>query len=246
MTAAKVWNLLIAQNMLPGKASVYHLLWTLQHLKMYCSQTASAMITRVCEKTYRDWVKKFLEALRCVSVQYIRWGNRFMNDVGCTCLVTVDGTDCKIQEPTPFSRGWYSHKSNGPGVRYEVGLCIQTGWIVWVNGPFPCGEWLDLRIAREGIVHHLLPGEMFIADGGYCDGGEYFNTPNGLNNEEQGMQSLARSRHETVNKRLKQFKVIDGVYRHSIESHGTCFHTIALLTQISLEDERLFQIDYAE
>eukprot|EP00171_Calliarthron_tuberculosum_P023094 IDg23094t1 len=42
------------------------------------------------------------------------------------CRVSVDGTDCQIAEPRPFNRGWYSHKFKGPGVRYEVGIVIDT------------------------------------------------------------------------------------------------------------------------
>ena len=53
--------------------------------------------------------------------------------------MTVDGTDVMIWEPTPFSKMWYSHKFHGAELRYEIGMCIQTGDIVWVNGPFKCG-----------------------------------------------------------------------------------------------------------
>jgi len=62
--------------------------------------------------------------------------------------------------------GWFSHKFNGPGLRYEVGLCIQTGDCVWIHGPFPCGTWPDLRIARDAIVDALDDGECYLADGG--------------------------------------------------------------------------------
>ena len=55
-------------------------------------------------------------------------------------MVSVDGTDCMIHKPSPFRSKLWSQKFNGPGVRYEVGLGIQNGDIVWVNGPFPCGE----------------------------------------------------------------------------------------------------------
>ena len=63
------------------------------------------------------------------------------------CKITVDGTDFRIQEPIPFNPKWYSHKFKGPGLRYEVAICIKTGCIVWVIGPFPAGEWPDRKIA---------------------------------------------------------------------------------------------------
>jgi len=90
-----------------------------------------------------------------------------MKDKGCICLVTVDGIDFEMNEPSPFHKRWYSHKSNGPGLQYEIGICIQTGWIVWRNGPFACGDWVDLSIARYAITEQLGPGEKYLADGGY-------------------------------------------------------------------------------
>jgi len=52
----------------------------------------------------------------------------------------VHGMDFRISEPKPFNSKWYSHKFKGPGVRYNAGVFIQMGWIVWVNGPFLCGS----------------------------------------------------------------------------------------------------------
>lgn len=95
--------------------------------------------------------------------------------------MTVDGTDFPIYEPTPYSRKWYSHKFKGPGLRYEIAMSIQSGDIVWCNGPYPAG-WSDLKIARDALVFQLEPGEMVCADGGYRDGGEFFQTPTGEKN----------------------------------------------------------------
>jgi hypothetical protein len=161
------------------------------------------------------------------------------------CKITLDGTDCPIQEPRPFDRKWFSHKFKAAGVCYEVGLCIQTGWIVWVNGPYPCGRYPDLRIARDVVVHKLRRGEKILADGGYRDGGIYMETPTGLNNLDQKMKKIARSRHETVNSRFKIFGILRKLYRHNLQKHACVFHSIAVITQIAIQsDEPLFQIKY--
>jgi hypothetical protein len=86
--------------------------------------------------------------------------NRFQGGNGSTCLLTVDGTDFRIQEPSPFWRGWYSHKFRGPGLRYEVALNIQNGWICWVKGPFAPGPWPDIKIFRGWLKGILEFGEM--------------------------------------------------------------------------------------
>ena len=97
----------------------------------------------------------------------IQFKNRhLMADPNQRCKITVGGTDFRIQEPIPFNPKWYSHKFKGPGLRYEVAICIKTGWIVWVNGPFPAGEWPDRKITQAGINHHLDDNECYVGDGG--------------------------------------------------------------------------------
>ena len=86
---------------------------------------------------------------------------------GSTCKVSIDGTDFCIQQLKPFNKMWYSHKFNRPGVQYEVAISIQGGDIVWVNGPFACGSWPDIKIFRQNLKHALLPGEKVEANLGY-------------------------------------------------------------------------------
>jgi hypothetical protein len=167
-----------------------------------------------------------------------------MNYNGSVCRVSLDGTDFRIFEPTPFSEKWFSQKFNGPGLRYEIGICIQTGWIVWVNGPYPPGDWPDLAIARDGIIEELDAGEMILADSGYMDN-QYFAIPNGLNNLDQWMRSEARSRHEGVNSLFKVFGILRQRFRHKLTSHGRVFHAIANIVQAELQyEEPTFQVDY--
>ena len=57
-------------------------------------------------------------------------------------------------------------KYNGAGVRYEVSICFETGWIVWFNGPFRPGVYSDLKLAQDCGLHAVLnPDERHIADG---------------------------------------------------------------------------------
>lgn len=175
------------------------------------------------------------------------WTNRFHEDNGSTCYITVDGTDCPIFEPTPFDRMWYSHKFHGPALRYEVGVCIQTGWMVWKNGPYPAGAWSDLKIARDNLLKQLLSTEKVLADGGYRDGGVFCETPSGLNNSDQKMKAIARSRHETLNRRLKQYAVLVQAFRHDLQRHVYCFHAIANIVQLDIMNgNELFSVEYCD
>ncbi len=148
------------------------------------------------------------------------------------CKVSVDGTDFRIFEPTPFNSKWYSHKFKGPGLRYEVGVCIVTGHVVWVNGPFPCGKYSDVKIFRLAMKRALLNGESVIADGGYTDERCEKNRQSRV--VPKHLHSLARARHETVNRRFKQFSVLGTRFRHDKSLHSVCFHAVANLTQLML------------
>lgn len=75
--------------------------------------------------------------------------------------ITIDGTDFRIKEPSPFSPLWLSHKFNGPGV------CIAIGWIVWVQNCFRCGSYSDNAITGLGLSWNLDAGERCIVDKGY-------------------------------------------------------------------------------
>ncbi len=57
------------------------------------------------------------------------------------CYVSVDGTDVQIFELSPFSTEWYIYKFKSGGLRYEVGVSIEKENLVWVNGPYPCGNF---------------------------------------------------------------------------------------------------------
>ncbi len=79
------------------------------------------------------------------------------------CSATVDYTDMSIYERTLFDAKWYSHKTNGAVVRYEVAVSL-SGELVWVNGPYRAGQYSDLKIFRERLYNELLPNEVVIAD----------------------------------------------------------------------------------
>jgi hypothetical protein len=158
--------------------------------------------------------------------------------------MTVDGTDCPICEPQPFSAHWYSHKFKGAGLRYEVGVCIQTGDIVWVNGAYPCGSWPDLKIFRHRLKGMLGPNEMVEADKAYRD--EKCRLPGSyVSVADRQAHTRARARHEAVNARLKIFQVLRKAFNHNIHDHQHCFFACAVITQLAFNNnEQPWQVNY--
>jgi DDE superfamily endonuclease len=167
--------------------------------------------------------------------------------------VSVDGTDFRIKEPHPFSRANYSYKFNGPGIRYEVAVCIRTGDIVWVNGLFQPGLWPDIKIFRLDLAQQLLPGERVEADKGYL--GEYpgrvkTHVPN-QGPTERGMHAAVAARHETCNERFKRLEMLNAMFRVTGESlmdkHCIVLHAAAVLIQLEFENgSPLYSVDYVD
>ena len=105
----------------------------------------------------------------------------------------------------PFS----SFKFNGKcGLRYEIGVDILVGNIVWVNGPFAAGKYPDVEIFRLGLVHWLDEFERVEADDGYIgEAPQRIKCPGCASNptENEAMQNRVRSRHESLNGRFKNW-----------------------------------------
>ena len=146
-----------------------------------------------------------------------------------------------------FDPKFCSHKFKSNGLKYEVGVCIQSGNIVWVNGPFRGGE-SDITIARQAVISALDEDEMVEADGGY--GGEdfYIKIPKHATTDEQRrIKTITRSRHETANNRLKMFGILRQKYRHGLEKHYMCFRAVAVITQLSIKHGHpLYQVEYSQ
>lgn len=88
------------------------------------------------------------------------------------------------------------------------------------------------------MKHQLQPNEKVEADAGY-EGDETVRHPDDCRNYgEYRMKFNARARHEHVNQRFKNFKVLDHfrhfTSRNSMTKHRYCFDTVSTLVQVNL------------
>ena len=123
-------------------------------------------------------------------------------------MVSVDATDCRVEE---HGRQWHSHKFKASGVHYVIAVSIKNGDIVWLKGPLPCGKWLDINIFWDALIHYLDEVERVEADNGYQgEAPTHVKFPNVFTCKEENlaMQQHVCNRHETVNKRFKQWGCI--------------------------------------
>ena len=126
---------------------------------------------------------------------------------------------------------------------------IIDGNLVWLEGPFPAGEFSDITIFRHTLIHHLDPFERVVADDGYVGEapGKVKCPCTGIDSpEERAMMSRVRSRHETLNGRFKCWEILNTPFRHNIVTqHGTVFRAIAVIIQVSIDEgAKLFSVEY--
>jgi hypothetical protein len=117
-------------------------------------------------------------------------------------------------------------------LKYEVGICIQTGDIVWVNYMFKVGKWNDIKLYRRDLKGALSSVEMVEEDRGYM-GDDMVRFPDIVfSRVDNRAKSNLRARHGTVNLCLNIFGVLSNVFRHYRDLHEFAFHDVAVITRI--------------
>ena len=117
-------------------------------------------------------------------------------------------------------------------------VCIQTGDICWINGPFKCGRWPDLSIFRRDLKQQLVPGEMVECDLGYRGDDACRHKHIFFNQADLNAKADARARHETVNSDIKRFECLKQAWRHDRHLHKHAFAACAVLTQLGYNSGR--------
>ena len=168
-------------------------------------------------------------------------------------ILSVDGVHCKILEPrTDPGTKWYSHKSNGAGLSYELGIALHHNQLCWINGPFPAGK-NDMAIFKSdgGLMHKMPRGKRAITDEGYCGEPWMLSTRNPLDLESlKVFKRRAKGRHESFNSRLKVFNILKHEFRgkdsadeDKLSKHQRAFESCCILIQYEMEHGRpLFEV----
>jgi DDE superfamily endonuclease len=162
--------------------------------------------------------------------------------------MTVDGTHCAIEEPRDKllskNKAFYSFKLNKAGLNYELGLSIFTNQLIWINGPIPAGT-NDIKVYREHGLQQKIPfGKKIIGDNGYRGEKGTIDTPNKFDCDEvKEFKRRARSRHESINRRIKVFNCLNYRFIHSIKLHQAAFEAVCVIIQYQIENNNpLFDV----
>ena len=94
----------------------------------------------------------------------------------------------------------------------------------------------------------LGPGERVEADDGYrgeCPECVVAPARFAAGPARVAASNLVKKRHETVNKRFKQWGCLKQVFRHQPSYQSNAFRAVAVITQLIIESgEPLFAVDY--
>jgi len=251
--ASKVVDDLLHEKVMKDFNIQYFFL-TLHWLKSYSTYLQLEGPWNLSPETIGPKVKEYANAIQHLKGRKIKWfdDDEIKDDV---FIMTVDGVHCRIQEvrKDPGSK-WYSHKSHGAGLSYELGIAIRSDQLVWINGPFPASRH-DVTIFKYGDgdkdnpgvnLKSMIPtGKRVIGDSGYSgeDNITVSITREGDSVEVKELKSRAKSRHETFNARIKSYAILATKFRHPISLHQTIMESICVLTQYGLESGNgLFEV----
>jgi hypothetical protein len=161
--------------------------------------------------------------------------------------MSVDGTDFMMPFLGPM---FFSQKFNDSALRYEVGVGIISGFICWISGPWAPGLYNDVQIFHQALKTHLEQFERIEADDGYIGEAPLkVKCPASVveSEERKMLMTRVRRRHETVNRRFKQWQILKQKFRHDILKHSDVFHAIAVVTQLSIQNgDPLFPVEYVD
>eukprot|EP01118_Nematostelium_gracile_P017052 TRINITY_DN7174_c0_g1_i2.p1 TRINITY_DN7174_c0_g1~~TRINITY_DN7174_c0_g1_i2.p1 ORF type:complete len:163 (-),score=20.18 TRINITY_DN7174_c0_g1_i2:166-654(-) len=140
-------------------------------MKVYPSYDVAAMTTGVSRSTFFDtlWEAVYIldECLDEIDFNR-RFDQKFPSGIFAGCLSIIDGTKCKLNRPNEeIQELFYSGKKKMHTMKYEVGVSIDLGHIIWISGPYP-GKVHDSTMYKDGgIGDHLIPNELVLGDKGY-------------------------------------------------------------------------------
>ena len=261
IVVADIWNRIEADGEILKGGEPKHLLWALVLLKVYQSdEVHCALVGWPSVPTFRKWAWYFIERINDLKDNIIKVEYRFndLDDIVTTnCFMSSDCVDCPVFESWPWSKRMFSKKFNGPGVKYDVGVCIKTGHIVWLDGPFVASA-SESTIFKNGLGQHICEDEKVEVDSGPKGDSRLVQPHVGNDSKERKQKSVVRGRQEGVNGRMKVYSVLTNHFHHMkdgrenmMNAHGLCFKAVAVITQLKIstgepifKDEVEYDVSY--
>jgi hypothetical protein len=155
--------------------------------------------------------------------------------------MTVNGTDFCVHQKGTATKGnaFASHKYIGKSALCnELGVRILGGDLVWIQAPYPLGNYTDIKIFNKVLRHFLDPGEQVKANQGNLGNSDKIKCHRNVGNpaEKWAMQGRVQARHETLIRWLKNWGILSQVYQHNIMWHSNVFGACAVVMQLTIKN----------
>ena len=237
---ASVWNdlVIVRQIVPPEKADLVGFFMACHFLRCYpkSEKVRSALFGNMELKRARALSWYWVEKISLLYSYKIVWPAHFPT-VFCA---SVDGTHKKSNEtrhptlkkdPKLFS---FKHHCAGFNVQIVLHLFESKIMDVFVSRG---GENDMGNVNNSNLLNKIPPGKRCIVDGGYDGHYDKLSGYNQFDSEQLvWFKKRAKARHETVNKRLSDYKVLLEKFTHAREKFPMCMFAVAVLVQYGLED----------
>lgn len=218
-----------------------HFLWAYPKNAVILAYTTGTK-PRMVEGDYLwDWVK----VIAGLKVKVISWPEHEYSRSDRFILLTVDGVDFRTWEQSTNDYNvdpkTCSHKHKHGALKYEIGVDAYLPKIVWIHGPFRGGEHDKNIFSRAGGLKEKIPeGKVLVCDRVYSDKKANNNSDLALPNLGDSkalheFKSRLLSRHESLNGRLKKFRILDDTYHHDPKKHVFALEAVAVLVQYAMD-----------
>jgi len=164
------------------------------------------------------------------------------NEWQTTFIASVDGTHKSINEPRDpnvrKNRIWYSHKDEHAGLNFEVVLSLYQSRIVHAKLGTPAST-SDITEMKAELLHKIPAGKRLIADKMYAtkDLERCCSTWNQFDTElMKEFKRRAKTRHESINDRIKTYGAMRQTFRHGPAKAQLCFDAVLAMAQYAIED----------
>ena len=186
---------------------------------------------------------KWVRRIASLSGIKIVWGAELDDPNGSSNAVWIDCADMptwEVKHPTlPKDTGWCSHKHARCAVKYQITLAVHSPKIVNISGPHRGGESDKTVLELSGVLEKLQEGKLAVCDKGYIDRklAHKLSWPNPHDAPDTNeYKSRIRMRGETINGRMKFFKILRECYRHKIEYHNDVYMAVAVMVQYQMDN----------
>eukprot|EP01132_Coremiostelium_polycephalum_P005501 gene5501-6853_t len=223
-TANRLMDLMLDFN---PKTKEEWVLWTLDYFRTCTTMEDRSNFFGVCEKNFREKIWNVLS----IAVNHIKLP-KFEKRLQFKCIedIGINDSDPEVESVVYAALGtilcpvyskdmrYYSEAHKNFGLKYEVAVSIETGVIVWFNGPYD-GEQDDFSLYEKRLKKELIASnknERLLACDSYTSSenkDKYLCTPYQLDPSGEELPKIKMFHNHWVHSKTKIIEKIFEKYR---------------------------------